>query len=250
MALNPDERFDERGYYRAPQLAWAELSHGTDPRRVIELGCGNGFNLDIVASQRPEATFLGVDLATRHVSESRRRLAGRSNATAIVGDFQDLEVQEAYFSGAYSIESFCHASDPGLALRETARVLAPGSRFVVIDAWRTRSQATGTATERALRLTEKSMSVSNALAQKEWLALARQSGFRKAKITKLSHEVLPNLERFERMAARFMAHPRSAKLLGHGLGLRLFENVIAGYLMAESVREGFHTYDMITLTRR
>lgn len=63
---------------------------------------------------------------------------------------------------------------------------------------------TGPDTERALKLTEKSMSVSNALTQ----------------------------------------------LLSRGLGLRLIENVSAGYLMAESVRQGLHTYDMITLTRR
>lgn len=109
---------------------------------------------------------------------------------------------------------------------------------------------TGPDTERALKLTEKSMSVSNALTQREWLALARRSGFRRTGITPLSHEALPNLERFERMAERFMTHPRSARLLSRGLGLRLIENVSAGYLMAESVRQGLHTYDMITLTRR
>lgn len=250
MALNPDGVFDEGGYYRAPKLVWEELSRDGDPRRVIELGCGNGFNLDLVASESPETTFTGVDLVSRHVNESRRRLAGRSNAAAIQGDFQTLDVPEGYFKGAYSIESFCHAGDPAKALREIARVLEPGSKFVVVDAWRRSSAAVPVDTERALKLTEKSMSVSNALAQNEWIALAKASGFRRAEIKPLSKEVLPNLERFEHMAERFMSYPRTARLMGRYLGLRILENVIAGYLMAESVRDGFHTYDMITLTRR
>lgn len=249
MALSPDGVFEEGGYYRAPKLVWEALNAGGSPRRVLELGSGNGFNLELIAGQSPETTFTGIDLVDRHVAESRRRLSGRSNAAVIKGDFHRLGEPTGYFSGAYSIESFCHAADPALALREVSRVLASGARFVVIDAWRTSVNAVPEDVERALKLTEKSMSVSNALAQDEWIALASAAGLKLSSVKALSSEVLPNLERFERMAERFMSYPRTAQLTGRYLGLRILENVIAGYLMAESVRDGLHTYDMITLTR-
>ena len=249
MALNPQGEFDELGYYRAPELVWNALAEQATPGRVLELGSGNGFNLDLIATQAPATTFTGIDLVPQHVRSARRRCAERSNVAVEVGDFQALAYEQRYFAGAYSIESFCHARDPERAFDEIARVLAPRSRFVVVDAWRTGKKANDVATARALKLTEKSMSVSSALTQREWLGMARRAGFRHSRVVPLSHEVLPNLERFERMAIRFMRHKRLARLAGRTIGLRLLENVVAGYLMAESVRLGYHRYDMVVLTR-
>lgn len=248
MALNPDGRFDETGYYRAPELVWGALSQGGPPQRTLELGSGNGFNLDLVASQAPEATFVGVDLVSRHVRQAQRQTSERSNVAVFAGDFQDLDFADGWFGGAYSIESFCHARSPAKAFSEISRVLRPKSRFVVIDAWRTGVQLPSDV-ERALRVTEMSMSVSAALNQADWLQLAAASGFRVHHIHELSKEVLPNLERFERMAEKFMRHRHIGRFMGRGLRLRLLENVVAGYLMAESVRVGRHRYDMIVLER-
>jgi hypothetical protein len=83
--------------------------------------------------------------------------------------------------------------------------------------------------------------------QSDWLQLAAESGFELEKRLELSTEVMPNLERFEGMAERFMSHPRIARFAGQTLKLRLLENVIAGYLMAESVRSGYHTYDALIM---
>lgn len=249
MALNPDGTFDELGYYRAPELAWDAVSDAHVPHRTLELGCGNGFNLDLIASQAPDSTFVGVDLVPKHARQARRHTSERSNVAIVVGDFQQLQFPDAYFGGAYSIESFCHARSPEKAFDEAARVLRPGARFVVIDAWRTGSHASPEL-ERALKLTEMSMSVSAALTQSEWIRLAKKRGFRVRRVQELSSEVLPNLERFERLAEKFMARKRIARVLARRLGLRILENVIAGYLMAESVRAGHHRYDMIVLERK
>lgn len=250
MALNPDGAFDPDGYFRAPKLAWEALSQPLVPDRVLELGSGNGFNLDLIATRSPHSTFIGVDLVASHVRSARRQLADRPNATATRGDFQQLECEDSYFDAAFSIESFCHATDSRAALREVARVVRPGGSFAVIDAWRTSKRVRDPATRMAVQLTERSMSVANGTVQADWLADARAEDFRVSAVLPLSAEVMPNLQRFERLAGRFLAHPRLARLLGSRLGVRAIENVVAGYLMAESVRSGLHTYDMIVLARR
>src|SRR5207237_41801 len=39
--------------------------------RVLELGCGSGFNLLAMAHSLPQARFVGVDLSTRQIAQGR-----------------------------------------------------------------------------------------------------------------------------------------------------------------------------------
>jgi SAM-dependent methyltransferase len=248
MALSTDGRFSEEGYYRAPKLAWEHIDGKLPVNRVLELGCGSGFNLEVISRSNPSVDFLGIDLTPRHVTNARKKLGDYHNVEVSAGDFQNLEYPAGFFGGAYSIESFCHATDPQAAFATLRKALRVGAPFVVIDAWRTDlTQASSQSLLAALSLTERSMAVSKTMLQSEWLGLAEKSGFELERRLELSTEVMPNLERFESMAQRFMSHPRLARFAGQTLKLRLLENVIAGYLMAESVRSGYHTYDALVL---
>lgn len=248
MALSTDGRFNEDGYYRAPRLVWEKLKGRLPVNRIVELGCGTGFNLEVISSESPLTDFYGVDLTRSHVMRAKRRLKDCHNVEISEADFHNLEYPPGFLGGAFSVESFCHATEPKRALTSLRRTLQPGSPFIVVDAWRTASTAAySSRLQDALSLTERSMAVSKTMPQSDWLALAVESGFELEERVELSHEVLPNLERFEHMAERFMGHPRLARFAGQTLKLRLLENVIAGYLMAESVRVGYHTYDALVL---
>lgn len=246
MALNPSGVFNRSGYARAPQLVWENF--GTSPKQVLELGSGNGFNLETLAAQHPSSDFVGIDITPRHVKAAKARVRDQPNVTVMKGDFENLAFGSEKFEGAFSIESFCHSLDARKALQSVHDALAPGSYFVVVDAWRTDATIGVTSSLLdALRLTEKSMAVSESLTQRDWLATAADVGWKVKKVIPLSDEVMPNLVRFEHMAERFMGHPILARFAGKALRLRLLENVIAGYLMAESVRSGLHTYDLVVL---
>jgi SAM-dependent methyltransferase len=52
--------------------------------RVLELGCGTGFNLLAMAQSLPDAHFVGVDLSTRQIAQ------GRATAAAVGCDRVDL----------------------------------------------------------------------------------------------------------------------------------------------------------------
>ena len=71
------------------------------------------------------------------VDRANRALAAVPNAQAAVGDFQDLQLPEHVYDAVFVIESLCHATDLPRAFTEIKRVLAPGGRLIVIDAWRT-----------------------------------------------------------------------------------------------------------------
>jgi 2-polyprenyl-3-methyl-5-hydroxy-6-metoxy-1,4-benzoquinol methylase len=78
------------------RLAAAGILYGmlpADPQhcRVLELGCGNGFNLIAQAYLSPESKFIGIDLAQTHIDlaiESAREL-DLTNA-----EFRQMDVME------------------------------------------------------------------------------------------------------------------------------------------------------------
>lgn len=60
--------------------------------RYLELGCGQGFGLCILAAANPNANFVGIDLQPEHVAhgEGLARTAGLTNVRFVEGDFVEL----------------------------------------------------------------------------------------------------------------------------------------------------------------
>jgi len=61
------------GGTRVRQLLLVRLLEQLRPRRVLEVGCGNGVNLMLLAGRFPEVSFVGADL-TREGPRAARRL--------------------------------------------------------------------------------------------------------------------------------------------------------------------------------
>src|SRR5437588_4529498 len=88
MALNPGGTFDEIGYRGQAWLVTERMRD--DDRDILELACGNGFNLNLLAQLHENRRFVGIDLVESQVARSNKLLGSRPNAKAEVGDFQDL----------------------------------------------------------------------------------------------------------------------------------------------------------------
>ena len=77
--------------------------------RVLELGCGDGTNLVAMAYALPRGSFLGIDLATRPITEGNRTIAelGLQNVRLERGDIADFNAPPESFDyiiahGVYS----------------------------------------------------------------------------------------------------------------------------------------------------
>jgi arsenite methyltransferase len=249
MSLSRDGTYDPNGHHAQVDIISEEIAR-YEAARVLELGCGRGYNLIRLARNWPTTKFVGIDLCPQHVAMATEKARPLSNVYVKVGDFQSLPTGNHAFDLAYSVESLCHALDPAKALSEVARVVSPGGRLLVVDAWRT--DKAGAATEPqllAISLTEKSMAVGSFVTLNEWRRLCAHAGWKISSFTDLTWAVMPNLERFERLTARLLSKAllvRTATLL---FPCDLMNNVISGYLMAQSVRQGFHVYGVATLKR-
>lgn len=101
---------------------------------VLDVACGGGNVVCAFARVVRHAT--GIDLTPAMIEEARRRQAdeGLPNVSWHVGDVRPLPFPDATFSIVTSRYAFHHLLDPQEALREMARVCAPGGTVVLIDA--------------------------------------------------------------------------------------------------------------------
>lgn len=134
VALNPDGRFNHRGYLAQPKAVSALIkAHGA--RRVLELGTGLGFNSRWLAARHPDVQFVALDLLPAHVAEARRRAAaqGLANLTVVQGSFDALPADLGAFDAIFAIETLCYTRDPAAVAQGLARHLAPGGHFLAFE---------------------------------------------------------------------------------------------------------------------
>jgi len=247
MALNPDGRFDRAGYEGQSRLVEERFAPTTDD--VLELASGNGYNLGLLAERWPDKRFRGVDLVEDQVDRANSLLADRPNAHAMVGDFQALALPDDAIDCIFVVESLCHATDLAKAFGEARRVLRPGGRFIVIDAWRTDAfSALPAGVRDAAVSVERGMAVADAQELSVWQRTAADSGLRVTEDLDLTEQIVPNITRLAKIAdERFLSHGVRARLLQKVLPEALLLNAVSGYLMALTVEIGAHTYRLLTL---
>jgi SAM-dependent methyltransferase len=124
---------------------------------VVDLGCGVGSAARQLAQQDPRVRVIGLSLSANQVELGNRLSAASQLHDRVelrVGDYRSTTLANASAIGAYAIESACYDLEHGAGLlREAGRVLEPGARLVIADAFRRRSQLS-----RSARALERKMS--------------------------------------------------------------------------------------------
>jgi ubiquinone/menaquinone biosynthesis C-methylase UbiE len=101
------------------------------PHRVLDVGCGTGALLRLLAARVPgDVELVGVDPAPRMLAEARKRLGGMRLEHAAA---ERLPFADATFDLVVSAMSFDHWADQALGLAECARVLHLGGNLVLAD---------------------------------------------------------------------------------------------------------------------
>jgi ubiquinone/menaquinone biosynthesis C-methylase UbiE len=113
----------------------AELMMSTEPapRRLLDVGCGTGYLLRVLAGRLPGADLLtGIDPAPPMIDVARPS-ADDDRLQFAVGVAECLPFADASFDLVVTTTSFDHWNDQLAGLCECRRVLRPGGRLVVVD---------------------------------------------------------------------------------------------------------------------
>jgi SAM-dependent methyltransferase len=126
------------GFYRetAPiHMAFVALTIGRSPgrglypKRMLELGFGQGFGLALLAAANPDVAFEGYDFNPEHVANAKRLIEGAGLANVMVSETASRKPLRAAATTT-STSSRCTASSVGWRDRSRMR------------SWRSRAPAT------------------------------------------------------------------------------------------------------------
>jgi arsenite methyltransferase len=136
---------------------WAQLLLALDLRgdeRVLDLGCGRGAVLLMVAKLLPRGRAVGIDLwktsdqsgNALEVSQRNAELEGVADRVDLrTGDMQSLPFEDASFDVVLSSLAIHNIPDPAgraKAIDEAVRVLRRGGRILIVDINTTREYET------------------------------------------------------------------------------------------------------------
>ncbi|MGH7861662.1 MAG: class I SAM-dependent methyltransferase [Candidatus Dormibacteraceae bacterium] len=124
----------------ADRTATLALARMGTPERILDVGCGTGYLLRLLAERSPNAVELaGVDPAPTMIKVAEA--SGRDQRLRFsAGLAEQLPYPDHIFDLVVSTTSFDHWPDQGAGLAECARVMRPGASLVLVDqfsAWLT-----------------------------------------------------------------------------------------------------------------
>ena len=112
-----------------PTMVWALQLPGGG--RVLEVGCGRGVALPVLSRLLQPRRLVGLDVDTSLLGRARERVKPLGRAVELrAGDVRELPFADASFDLVVDFGTCYHVARRAQALREVARVLADGGRFV------------------------------------------------------------------------------------------------------------------------
>jgi ArsR family transcriptional regulator len=110
----------------------APLAALLDPTwAVADLGCGTGQTSAALAPY--VARVIAVDESSAMLGAARKRLAGLDNVELRTGRLEDVPIEDAAVDVAVLSLVLHFVVDPAAVIAESARILRPGGRLLVVD---------------------------------------------------------------------------------------------------------------------
>jgi len=179
---------------------------------ILDVGCGAGWLVRMLAEQVPEGRVVGADISDEMIRRARRHAIDLDNIMFVIGAAEEIPWDAAFFTQAISVESAYYWPDPARGLREVFRVLREGGAlWVLINYYRDNPHCQQWAENFAVR--------THLLSASEWAELFRKAGFED-----VTHERIPDPTpvpkdysgRWFRDAAQLRAFRQQGGLLIHG----------------------------------
>ena len=213
--------------------------HESGAKNVLELACGMGGNMAVLAPRNSHVMFDGVDLALKPL----KRAAKIPNTHYQQGDYHDLSaLEDDTYDITFVVEALCYSTNKLQVLREVKKKLKRDGLFIIIDAYR-RDRATplSQSEDIMIRLIEKGVALEmfeyvgdvESYMREEYSIVAAED---------FTENILPSTINLERKSRAYFAHPMFAKIVNKILPYDVVKNFIVIYLVPTSIRRQIGCY--------
>ncbi len=114
-------------YWEAGKVRLYRQSIGLGPRRILEVGCGNGRFLELLREYGPpEWEIVGIDLDENAVHQCVSR-----GFEAHVSRIEDFKAENEAFDGVIMLQLIEHVEDPAEICSRVHALLRPGGCFII-----------------------------------------------------------------------------------------------------------------------
>jgi ArsR family transcriptional regulator len=121
--------------------ALVELTVATSLGDLLDVGCGQGRLLKLLASRARRLVGVDIDPAARRLARAELLVAGLPNCSLRQGDMYALPFADAEFDTIILDDVLAEAARPEDAIGEARRLLKPGGRILFLAATNTRDEA-------------------------------------------------------------------------------------------------------------
>lgn len=121
---------------RSLHRALVELTVAAPLGDLLDIGCGQGRVLKLLASRAQRAVGVDIDSDARRRARAELLLAGTPNTTLRQGDMMSLPFADQEFDTIILDDVLSDAADPAAVIQEATRLLSPGGRMLFLAAVR------------------------------------------------------------------------------------------------------------------
>jgi ArsR family transcriptional regulator len=121
--------------------ALVELTVATSLGDLLDVGCGQGRLLKLLATRARRLVGVDIDPAARRLARAELLLAGLPNCSLRQGDMYALPFADAEFDTIILDDVLADAARPADAIGEARRLLRPGGRILFLAATISRTEA-------------------------------------------------------------------------------------------------------------
>jgi ubiquinone/menaquinone biosynthesis C-methylase UbiE len=113
---------------RDSALGIAEIQKGC---RAVDLGAGTGFITEALVGAG--ANVIAVDQSEKMLQELNQKFVSTASVDPRLGDAEHLPVSDQSIDRVFANMYLHHVEHPGLAIKESKRILKPRGRLVITD---------------------------------------------------------------------------------------------------------------------